>query len=125
MKWLGVTSLSLIILAVPAGLCWSQGHAPSEEDYDTPPKAVKITKPRYPQDAFVKGVEGTVLIQFTVDEKGKPRNLKVVDSIAGLDEAALAVVREWRFTPAMKGGKPIATTAKAPVTFRITHKKKR
>jgi TonB family protein len=125
MQWLVVTWLSLIILAVPAGLCWSQGDEPGEENYDTPPKAVKMTKPHCPQYAFMKGLEGTVVIRFTIDEKGKPQNLKVVDSIAGLDKAALAVVREWRFTPAMKDGKPIATTATAPVTFRITHKEKR
>ena len=122
MKWLGVTALSLL-LAVPSSPCWSQGH--EDSDYDTPPRPVKMTRPRYPQDAFVKKIEGTVSIRFTIDEKGKPRDLKVVESIPGLDEAALATVREWRFTPAMKDGKPVSTTAMAPVSFRITNKKKR
>ena len=124
MKWLGVAGLGLL-LAVPSSPGWSQGHESSGDDYDTPPRPVKMTRPRYPQDAFVKGVEGTVEIRFTIDEKGKPRALKVVESIAGLDEAALATVREWRFTPAMKDGKPVSTTASAPVSFRITDKEKR
>jgi len=32
-------------------------------------------------------------------------------------------VKEWRFRPARKAGRPVSTIASAPVTFRITDKK--
>ena len=36
-----------------------------------------------------------------------------------LDAAALQTVYQWVFSPAVKGGRPVATVASAPVTFRI------
>ena len=36
-----------------------------------------------------------------------------------LDAAALEAVRQWVFAPAHKKGRPVATLALAPVTFRI------
>jgi outer membrane biosynthesis protein TonB len=44
---------------------------------------------------------------------------RVLQSIPLLDTAALEVVREWIFTPAVRHGVPVATVARAPVVFRI------
>ena len=88
-------------------------------DYDEPPRILKMTKPKYPAEPFYNKVEGTVEIEFIVDEKGKPTDLTVVRSVPGLDEAALACVKKWKFKPAQKQGKPVKTRARAPVTFRI------
>jgi protein TonB len=77
----------------------------------------------YPRKAFEDGVEGTVEIEFVIDETGKVGRTRVVKSIAGLDEAALTCVRQWRFIPARKAGKPVASVALAPVGFRITEGK--
>ena len=30
-------------------------------DYDQAPRAIKITRPQYPQEAFVKKIEGTAI----------------------------------------------------------------
>ena len=43
----------------------------------------------------------------------------MIQSIPALDAAALQTVREWLFAPAIKNGRPVATIAQAPVTFRI------
>ena len=40
-------------------------------------------------------------------------------SIPQLDAAAIQTVRQWIFSPAIKGGRPVATIAQAPVSFRI------
>ena len=90
---------------------------------DEPPRLVKGGQPKYPMEPFRKGVEGTVVIEFTVSAKGDPTDLKVVESVPGLDQAALDCVKKWRFTPAKVAGKPVAAQAKAPVTFRITGKR--
>lgn len=104
----------------------SQSPSPSPTaDYDEPPKVVKLTRPVYPKGPFREGVQGTVLIEFLVDETGSVRNPTVKESVPGLDAAALDCVRQWRFNPARKGGAPVATLAQAPVTFRITEKKKK
>lgn len=63
------------------------------------------TSPEYPPQALVAGVQGRVVIGFTVDASGKPRDLEVVDSSSGLfNAAALQALAEWRFAaPATTG----------------------
>ena len=56
--------------------------------------------------------------------EGNVTRARVVKSVPGLDEAAVKVVYEWKFKPAVKNGKPVATIANAPVAFRIGDKKR-
>jgi TonB family protein len=88
-------------------------------DYDQPPKPIKLTKPQYPQDAFVKKIEGTVVVEIVIDITGRVVHARVVQSIPMLDAAALQTVYQWVFQPALKHGRAVATRATAPVTFRI------
>jgi TonB family protein len=87
--------------------------------YDEPPRLVQQAKMSYPQRAFDEGVEGTVTIEFAVDEEGAVAHAEVRASVPELDDAALAAVRAWRFVPAKLEGKPVASMASTPVTFRI------
>jgi protein TonB len=103
---------------------WALSHVDSagfdrRSLYDEAPRPIAMAKPRYPQRAYEKRIEGTVLTEILISETGSVAHSEIRRSIPGLDEAALATVREWRFTPAKRGGKPVACTAKAPVTFRI------
>jgi protein TonB len=88
-------------------------------DYDQPPRPIKMPRPVYPQEAFVKKIEGTVLVEILIDASGNVIRASVVQSIPALDQAALQSVYQWRFSPAMKKGRPVATIAQAPVSFRI------
>jgi TonB family protein len=86
----------------------------------TPPVLTKQTKPKYPQAAFDKRIEGDVVVEFVVDVQGRVSKPRVVQSVAGLDEAAIDCVRQWRFKPALKKGKPVEALLRAPVQFRIS-----
>jgi protein TonB len=88
-------------------------------DYDQAPRPIRMPKPQYPQDAFVKKVEGTVIVEIVIDITGRVVFAKVVQSIPQLDAAAVQCVYQWVFQPAVKHGRPVATRATAPVTFRI------
>jgi protein TonB len=88
-------------------------------DYDQPPRAIKITRPEYPQEAFVKKIEGTVVLEILIDASGRVVQARVLHSIPALDDAARRTVLQWIFSPALKHGRPVATVAQAPVTFRI------
>jgi protein TonB len=88
-------------------------------DYDRPPRLLNPAKPKYPPDAFVRKVEGVVIVEFVIDSAGRVVRARVVQSIPLLDAAALETVRAWEFAPALKGGRPVATIARSPVTFRI------
>jgi len=88
-------------------------------DYDTPPRPIKSPRPQYPQEAFIKKIEGTVLVEILIDATGKVARARVVQSVPLLDAAALQTVYQWVFMPAIKHGKPVATLAHIPVAFRI------
>jgi protein TonB len=88
-------------------------------DYDSPPRPLKQTRPQYPQEAFVKKIEGTVLVEILIDSSGRVVRARVIQSVPLLDAAALQTVYQWVFQPAVKHGRPVATIAHIPVTFRI------
>lgn len=88
-------------------------------DYDQPPRLLKQTKPVYPQEAFIKKIEGVVMLEIVIGVDGRVGRARVVRSVPQLDTAALQTVKQWLFSPAIKGGRPVATIAQAPVSFRI------
>jgi protein TonB len=88
-------------------------------DYDSAPRPVKITRPQYPQEAFIKKIEGTVIVEILIDSSGRVVRARVIQSVPLLDAAALQTVYQWVFQPAVKHGRPVATIAHAPVAFRI------
>ncbi len=104
---------------VPGGCEGCTGDGPVPTGYDRLPIRLLVTQPRYPPEAFTKKVEGEVKVGFVIDAGGHVVDARVVRSIPLLDAAALACVREWRFRPAFKNGRPVATRAMAPVRFRI------
>ena len=75
--------------------------------------------PRYPPDAFVKKIEGTVTVAVLINAWGKVVQAELRTSVPGLDAAALAAVRKWTFEPAESDGKPVAELTVVPVVFRI------
>jgi len=88
-------------------------------DYDSPPRPIKITRPQYPQEAFIKKIEGTVTVEILIDSTGRVVRARVIQSVPLLDAAALQTVYQWVFQPAIKHGHPVPTIAHAPVAFRI------
>jgi protein TonB len=78
-------------------------------------------KPIYPEAALRAGLEGLVVLEAIVDERGRVgHDVKVVRSLGhGFDEAAVAAVRQWRFRPATRDGKPIKVRRIFPILFRL------
>ncbi len=63
---------------------------------------------RYTEEARAAGIEGTVVLDLIVDEKGRARDIKVVKGLShGLNKAAVAALKACRFTPGERGGKPV------------------
>lgn len=80
---------------------------------------------QYPPMARQAGVEGLVIIQFVVDEKGNPINPFVAKGIgAGCDEEALRAVMKMKFKPGMQRGKPVKVQYAVPVRFMLKEEKK-
>ena len=77
-------------------------------------------EPKYPASMLRAGVGGTVVVLAEVDAQGNPIDVRVVERSGerDLDRAAVNAVRQWRFEPAMRNGKAIATSVKVPVDFK-------
>jgi protein TonB len=88
-------------------------------DFDQPPRLIKQTKPVYPQDAFIKKIEGQVLVEALIDSTGHVTRTRVIQSVPALDAAAIQCVGQWVFTAAVKKGRAVPTLIHVPVTFRI------
>ena len=79
-------------------------------------------KPSYPREALQAGMQGTVLLRVTVDEKGRPVDVQVEKSSGHrlLDRAAREqVLRRWSFVPAQRNGVAVKAVGTVPVDFRI------
>jgi serine/threonine-protein kinase len=74
----------------------------------TPPQRIKGEAAKYPEMAQRFRFLGKVIVDFVVDEKGRPQDLKVVESAGDvLDAAVLEAIRGWEFAPARKNGVPV------------------
>lgn len=83
------------------------------------PEAVTKVPPQYPQAARDARVEGTVIVQALVGRDGRVKDTRVVHSIPGLDEAAVAAVRQWVFKPALTKNEPVAVWVAVPIKFTL------
>jgi protein TonB len=105
---------------VENGILGGTGRGPVPvRDYDRPPRLTSSLRPVYPQPAFVTRTQGRVVVEILIDADGSVVDTRVVVSIPALDAAAVECVRQWRFEPAMKHGRPVPTIAIAPVDFII------
>jgi periplasmic protein TonB len=84
------------------------------------PKAIYAPDPEYSEEARKAKFSGTCVLWLVVGPDGKARDIRVARTLGlGLDEKAIEAVKNWRFEPGMKDGKPVATQLNVEVTFRL------
>lgn len=76
-------------------------------------KRLREVPPEYPREARLRGIEGWVDIEFTVDPEGVPQDLVVRAAHPEriFDKSALDALKRWRFEPVLRNGKPVAQRA--------------
>ena len=84
------------------------------------PRALLTPDPEYSEEARKAKYQGTCVLWLIVDSSGRPQQIRVSRSLGmGLDEKAVEAVRQWKFEPAMKDGKPVAVQINVEVNFRL------
>jgi TonB family protein len=83
------------------------------------PKKLFDVRPEYPAEVKAQGISGIVIVEAVIDTQGTVRSTRVLRSIPGLDEAALAAVREWRFTPTTVDGVVVPVVMTVTVNFTL------
>jgi TonB family protein len=89
------------------------GRCPTKSE---PPRATSSPYPQRPVGS--RDQEAIVGLSLVVDVKGKPQNVKVVNSGgARFDDAALTAVRSWRFKPSTCNGEPMPMQINMKIDF--------
>lgn len=87
---------------------------------DDPPRLLNRVYPEFSEEARRKKVNGTVVLSTLVTEHGTPTDVRVLRGLGyGLDEKAVEAISQYKFSPAMKDGKPIAQHVTVEISFRI------
>jgi TonB family protein len=77
-------------------------------------------EPEYSEEARKAKFQGVVVLYVEVDASGRATNMRVIHGLGlGLDEKAMEAVKQWRFRPGMKDGKPVRVAAQIEVSFRL------
>lgn len=99
------------------------GRSPSEDaEATTFVSAASVTRvePTYSFGARRRRIEGFVVLEVAIDERGTPTSVRVQQPLdPELDQAAVEAVRKWRFRPATLGGRPKASVHLVRIHFRL------
>lgn len=102
------------------GVIGGQGTGPMPAaQVANPPLLLSRVMPEYPRQARLRGVEGLVLLEAILDLEGRiEEEIKVLQSIPSLDNAAIQALRRWRFRPARDHrNQPVRVILEVPVRF--------
>jgi len=83
------------------------------------PAKIKDVMPVYPDIAMRARIAGVVILEATIDARGKVVNLRVLRSVPLLDQAATDAVRQWEFTPTRLNGVAVPVVMTVTVNFTL------
>jgi periplasmic protein TonB len=83
------------------------------------PRKVRHVAPIYPEVARRIHLQGTVVVECTIDPRGRVVNPTIVQGNPLLNEAALAAVQQWVYTPTLLSGIPVPVLMQVSVNFML------
>ena len=78
--------------------------------------------PQYPEKAQQRGIEGRVLIEFTISKAGTVKNPKVIafEPSKIFNKAALKAVKQWKYNPKIVNGQAVEQAGiRISIPFRL------
>jgi len=83
------------------------------------PHVVYLKNPNYTKEAASHHIEGISSLGTVIDSTGMASNIAILEPLGmGLDEQAILAIRQWKFQPAMKNGKPVRVQIEIQMDFR-------
>ncbi len=92
---------------------------------DTDPLPLVRIPPDYPPRALERGIEGWVIVRFTITQTGSVKDPQVVDSQPKrvFDEAALRSIVRWRYNPKVEDGQAVERVGmQTKIVFQLAKK---
>jgi TonB family protein len=84
------------------------------------PQLIYAVDAEFSDEARRAKFQGVCVVSLVVDAKGNPQRVEVIRHLGmGLDQKAIAAVRQYKFKPATLQGKPVPVEVNVEVNFRI------
>jgi protein TonB len=85
-----------------------------------PPRILREVKAGYTETARRANLEGEVVLEIVVRRDGSVGDVKLLNGLPhGLNERAIAAVRQWRFAPATRLGQAVDVIVEVAVEFKL------
>ena len=86
----------------------------------TPPMKIRDVRPVYRRELVEARVEGDVLMRAKIGKDGKVRSADVISPVnTDLEDAAIAAVTQWQFTPTYLNCEPVEVQMYVTVQFKL------
>jgi TonB family protein len=106
-RWSARLALAALLLAAHAAAAFAQAAEQTAPQLTKAPELVKFVEAVYPESERASGRAASVILQITISATGAVEEASVTESAGpAFDEAALAAVKAFVFTPAEIDGKP-------------------
>jgi periplasmic protein TonB len=83
------------------------------------PRKIVDVRPVYPPIAQSARIEGIVILEAVINERGLVERVKVLRSVPLLDAAAVEAVGQWRYTPTLLNGSPVSVLMTITLNFTL------
>jgi protein TonB len=103
----GGIAISAVADTGMGGLDTGGGFSMASADGDAVPM-VRVP-PQYPERALQRGIEGRVLVEFTISKSGSVKDAKVIAAEPSniFNKAAIKAIMQWKYNPKIENGKPV------------------
>jgi len=81
------------------------------------PRKLKHVDPEYPPVALAARIQGVVVLECLISPEGRVTEVKVLNGVPFLSEAAVTAVRQWIYTPTLMSGVPVPALMTLTVRF--------
>ena len=81
-------------------------------------RAIRRVQPAYPAMAKAANIEGSVIVEVTVSEKGQVISARVLSGHPLLREAAVSAARQWVFSPTLLSRVPVKVVGSITFNFK-------
>lgn len=85
-----------------------------------PPKILARVHATYTEEARTANIQGTIVLFAEITSTGTVENVAVLYGLEkGMDENAVQSIKQWKFAPATKDGRPVAVMMTIEMNFRL------
>ena len=97
------------------------GRVHIERNQQLPLLPVSQEYPTYPEEARKKQLEDQVIVRYVIGKNGRVIDVQIIDHAKEpmFDQATVEAIKQWRFRPMIKDGKPVEVVHELAVNFEL------